>query len=69
VRALLVFTPAESKRFIAKAVARLPEVTHALKNSEIVIGYGSTNVRVAEEIMGECPQRDKKLWEQFKYRV
>jgi hypothetical protein len=58
-RALFVFTPAESKRFIAKAVARLPEVTHALKNSEIVIGHGSTNVRVAEEIIGECPQRDK----------
>lgn len=58
-RALFVFTPPESKRFIAKAVARLPEVAYALKNSEIVIGHGSTNVRVAEEIMGQCPQRDK----------
>jgi hypothetical protein len=59
VRALFVLTPAESKRLIAKAVARLPEVTHALKDSEIVIGHGSTNVRVAEEIIGECPQRDQ----------
>jgi len=58
-RALFVFTPAESKRLIAKAVARLPEVMHALKNAEIVIGHGSTNVRVAEEIIGECPRRDK----------
>jgi len=58
-RALFVFTPPESKRFIAKAVAQLPEVKNAKKEEEIVIGHGSTNVRVAEEILGECPERDK----------
>jgi len=60
-RALFVFTPAESKRFIAKAVAHLPEVRKAKEEGEIVIGHGSTNVCVAEEILGECPQAEKFL--------
>lgn len=58
-RALFVFTPPESKRFIAKAVARLPEVKRAKADGEIVIGHGSTNVRVAQEILGLCPEPDK----------
>jgi hypothetical protein len=60
-RALFVFTPHESKRFIAKAVAQLPEVKKAKIKGEIVIGHGSTNVYVAEEILGECPKKDKFL--------
>ena len=56
-RALFVFTPSESKRLIAKAVARLPQVQKALAEGEIVIGHGTTNVRVAEEVLGECPKR------------
>ena len=60
-RALFVFTPAESKRFIARAVARLPEVEYARTGGEIAIGHGSTNVFVAEEIFGECASRDQYL--------
>ena len=60
-RALFVLTPPESKRFIAKAVARLPEVKKAKEEGEIVIGHGSTNVCVAEEILGECPGREKYM--------
>jgi hypothetical protein len=60
-RALFVFTPPESKRFIAKAVAQLPEIRSAKDDGEIVIGHGSTNVRVAEEILGACPEPDKFL--------
>ena len=60
-RGLFVFTPAESKRFIAKAVAQLPEVKKAKKEGEIVIGHGSTNVRVAQEILGECPKPNSYL--------
>jgi hypothetical protein len=52
VRALFVFTPAESKRLIAIAVARLPEVQRALAEGNILIGHGSTNVYVAEELLG-----------------
>src|SRR3990172_5377833 len=58
-RALFVFTPAESKRFIGKAVARLPEVVHARTEGEIAICHGGTNVCVAEEIFGDCTSRDK----------
>jgi hypothetical protein len=60
-RALFVFTPAESMRFIAKAVARLPEVKLAQTDGEIAICHGGTNVYVAEEIFGECASRDKYL--------
>ena len=60
-RALFVFTPPESKRFIAKAVARLPEVQRAAEQGEGAIGHGATNVAVAEEIFGECPDRDRYM--------
>ena len=60
-RALFVFTPPESKRFIAKAVSQLPEVTKAKETESILIAHGSTNVRVAQEILGQCPEPDKFL--------
>jgi hypothetical protein len=59
-RALFVLTPAESKRLIGKAVANLPEVKHAQKNDYLLIGHGSTNVYVAEEVLGK-----KKIAELF----
>ena len=52
-RALFVLTPAESKRLIGKAVATLPEVQHARENDYLLIGHGSTNVYVAEEVLGK----------------
>jgi len=52
-RALFVFTPAESKRLIGKAVARMEEVKRAFKRANIMIGHGSTNVYVLEEILGK----------------
>lgn len=54
-RALFVLTASESKRLIGKAVAALEEVKRAKAHSRILIGHGSTNVFVAEEILG----RDK----------
>jgi hypothetical protein len=54
-RALFVLNPYESRRFIAKAVAQLPEVKKAKEEGEIVIAHGSTNVYVAEEILGRNP--------------
>jgi hypothetical protein len=54
-RALFALNPYESRRFIAKAVARLPEVKKAKEEGEIVIAHGSTNVYVAEEILGRNP--------------
>jgi hypothetical protein len=58
-RAALAFTPSESKRLIAKGVAAMPEVRSALSEGEIVVAHGSTNVYVAEELLGNCPQREQ----------
>ncbi len=55
-RAAFAFTPAESKRLIGRAVARLPEVQAAYNSDLIVIAHGSTNVYVAEELMGQFPR-------------
>ncbi len=54
-RAAFAFTPAESKRLIGRAVARLPEVRAAFENDLIVIAHGSTNVYVTEELTGQFP--------------
>ncbi|MCL4534330.1 MAG: hypothetical protein M1370_04120 [Bacteroidetes bacterium] len=53
VSGIMVFTPSESKRLIAKAVAQLPEVKAALKKGRIIIANGTTNAFVAEEITGQ----------------
>jgi len=53
VRALFVFTPNESKRLIGKAVAKMEEVKHAFQKSNMMIGHGSTNVYVLEELLGK----------------
>jgi hypothetical protein len=52
-RAILVLNPSESKRLIAKAVAQLPEVRGALEDGRIIIGNGTTNAFVAEELLGQ----------------
>jgi hypothetical protein len=51
-RALFVLTPTESKRLIGKAVANMEEVKKAKRDDKLLIGHGSTNVFVAEEVMG-----------------
>ena len=57
--AALAFTPSESKRLIAKSVAAMPTVQFALSEGEVVIAHGSTDVYVAEELLGCCPQREQ----------
>ncbi len=52
VSGILVLTPAESKRLIAKAVAAMPQVKKALGKGRVVIGNGTTTAFVAEEILG-----------------
>ncbi len=51
-RALIVLNPQESKRIIAQAVAALPEVQRALGQGRLIIGHGTTNAYIAEEIIG-----------------
>jgi hypothetical protein len=55
----ITLTPAESKRLIAKAVVKLREVKKAFKNGIIVIGVGTTNAYVAEELLGEKIERER----------
>jgi hypothetical protein len=52
-KALVCLTPSESRRLIAKGVASLPEVRHALARGRVIIAVGTTNTYVAEEILGE----------------
>lgn len=52
-QALVVLTPPESKRLIARAVAGLPEVQWALKNGRLGIAGGTTNAFIVEELLGE----------------
>jgi len=53
IRALISLTSAESKRLIAKGVAALPEIKQALEQGIIIIGRGTTNAFVVEEITGQ----------------
>jgi len=48
-----VLTVAESKRLIAKGVARCPAVLAALKDGIVAVGKGTTNGYVVEELTGE----------------
>jgi hypothetical protein len=50
---LMSLTPSESKRLIAKGVRNLDEVQRALKHGTIIIGLGTTNAYVVEEISNE----------------
>lgn len=52
-RAVVVLIPEKSKGLIARAVARLPEVTTALKRGIVIIAGGSTNGYIAREITGD----------------
>jgi hypothetical protein len=49
------------RRLIGKAVAALPAVQLAYREAEMIIAHGSTNVFVAEELMGYCPQKNHYL--------
>lgn len=53
-RTSFVLTVAQSKRLIAKGVARMPEVEHALANGMLAIGRGTTNAYIVEEILGKA---------------
>jgi hypothetical protein len=50
---MVVLTPYESRRLIAKAVAKLPAVENAKKNGWIIVATGSSTGYVAEELLGE----------------
>jgi hypothetical protein len=54
--AQIVLTPAESKKLIAKAIARLDAVRHAAKNGIIALHPSSSTYFLIEEITGSKPK-------------
>jgi len=52
-QALFTLTPSESKKLIGKGVAALPEIRHAMKTGYLLVGRGSTNAYILEELLGE----------------
>lgn len=51
--ALVTLTPSESKRLLARAVVALPEVKAVRKKGLLVVGWGTTNALILEEILGK----------------
>ncbi|MFC1935624.1 hypothetical protein ACFLX9_02540 [Chloroflexota bacterium] len=51
--AIVVLTPSESKRLIAKGVLALPEVQRALEKGLFVVSRGVTPAYIAEELTGD----------------
>jgi len=58
-QALFTLTPSESKRIIAKAVVAMPEVQRAKREGYLVIGRGSTNAFIAEELLNAPLEKEK----------
>jgi len=59
VRTDLVLTVAQSKRLIAKGVARYEPVRRALAEGTIAIPTGGTNAYIVEELLGESIEKRK----------
>lgn len=57
VQAQISLTVSESKRLIAKAIAKMPIVKRALKSGMVIITRGTTNTYVAEEILSRPIER------------
>ncbi len=51
--ALVVLTPSESKRLIAKGVLELPEVRKVLQKGSLVVSRGVTPAYIVEELLGD----------------
>jgi hypothetical protein len=47
-----VLTVAESKRLIAKGIAKMPLVRKALREGTVIVTTGTTNTYIAEELLG-----------------
>ncbi len=56
----VVVVPAEAgKRLIGRAVAQLPQVRRAKESGLIVVGFGTTNAYVLEELLGRSIAKER----------
>ena len=58
-QALFTLTSSESKRLLGKAVAAMPEVQQAKDQGYLVVGRGSTNGFILEELLKEKIDKEK----------
>ena len=58
---LFTLTPAESKRLLGKAVAAMPEVQHAKNQGYLLVGRGSTNAYILEELLNKTVEKERYL--------
>jgi hypothetical protein len=58
-QALFTLTSSESKRLLGRAVAALPEVQHAKDNGYLVVGRGSTNAYILEELLKHKIEKER----------
>jgi hypothetical protein len=58
-QALFTLTPSESKRLIAKAVVAMPEVAKAKEEGYLILGRGSTNAYIAEDLSADILEKEK----------
>ncbi len=55
---LVVLTPSESKRLIAKGALQLPEVRRALEEGLVIVSRGTSTAFVAEELVGSTLRKE-----------
>ncbi|MBA7486338.1 hypothetical protein ES707_21896 [subsurface metagenome] len=58
-QALFTLTPAESKRMIARGIVSIPEVRQAKEEGYLIVGRGSTNAYIVEELLGKSIEKEK----------
>jgi len=58
-QALFTLTPAESKRLIARGIVSIPEVRQAKEEGYLIVGRGSTNAYIVEELLGKSIEKEK----------
>jgi len=58
-QALFTLTPAESKRLIAKSLVAIPEVRQAKEEGYLIVGRGSTNAYIVEELLEKSIEKEK----------
>jgi len=58
-QAVITLTPAESKRLIAKAIIKRPDVEIAHKEGYLLVGRGSTNAYILEELLGQRIEKER----------
>ncbi|HOJ51401.1 MAG TPA: hypothetical protein PLT64_01405 [Syntrophales bacterium] len=58
-QAIVTLTPAESKRLIAKGIVKRPDIDEARRQGYLLVGRGSTNAYILEELLGTKIEKER----------